>query len=440
MSLRRYLVIVMIGLLASPTMAQTSRDWLLQLNTITTAVPFLIINPETRGGGMGDVGVSTSPDGASQHWNVSKYAFIEDKAGVSISYIPWLRALVPDISISYLSGYYKINKMSAIAGSMRYFSLGNIQFTDQFGNNTVQFTPNEFAFDLSYSRKLSRRLSAGLGARYINSNLTGGQTVQQATTGPGRTVATDLGVYYQNEDLTVFNKDATLAWGVSVSNLGAKISYTNTSNQDYLPINLRLGPRMTWMLDDYNKISVAVDLNKYLVPSPPVYQPVYQIDSSGNVAIDPNGDPIIEYGMDPVIASGMDPDRPTVNGAISSFYDAPGIVSFENGVTPVVEPGSRFGEELREISYGIGAEYWYDDQFAFRLGYYGEHISKGNRKFITVGAGLRLSVFGLDFSYLVPAYFGSTNLQSSPLARTLRFTLTFNFDDVKKDNDGPPSE
>lgn len=440
MSLRRNLVIVMIGLLASPTMAQTSRDWLLQLNTITTAVPFLIINPETRGGGMGDVGVSTSPDGASQHWNVSKYAFIEDKAGVSISYTPWLRALVPDISISYLSGYYKINKMSAIAGSMRYFSLGNIQFTDQFGNNTVQFTPNEFAFDLSYSRKLSRRLSAGLGARYINSNLTGGQTVQQATTGPGRTVATDLGVYYQNEDLTVFNKDATLAWGVSVSNLGAKISYTNTSNQDYLPINLRLGPRMTWMLDDYNKISVAVDLNKYLVPSPPVYQPVYQIDSSGNVAIDPNGDPIIEYGMDPVIASGMDPDRPTVNGAISSFYDAPGIVSFENGVTPVVEPGSRFGEELREISYGIGAEYWYDDQFAFRLGYYGEHISKGNRKFITVGAGLRLSVFGLDFSYLVPAYFGSTNGQSSPLARTLRFTLTFNFDDVKKENDGPPSE
>ena len=440
MSLRRNLVIVMIGLLASPTMAQTSRDWLLQLNTITTAVPFLIINPETRGGGMGDVGVSTSPDGASQHWNVSKYAFIEDKAGVSISYTPWLRALVPDISISYLSGYYKINKMSAIAGSMRYFSLGNIQFTDQFGNNTVQFTPNEFAFDLSYSRKLSRRLSAGLGARYINSNLTGGQTVQQATTGPGRTAATDLGVYYQNEDLTVFNKDATLAWGVSVSNLGAKISYTNTSNQDYLPINLRLGPRMTWMLDDYNKISVAVDLNKYLVPSPPVYQPAYQIDSSGNVAIDPNGDPIIEYGMDPVIASGMDPDRPTVNGVISSFYDAPGIVSFENGVTPVVEPGSRFGEELREISYGIGAEYWYDDQFAFRLGYYGEHISKGNRKFITVGAGLRLSVFGLDFSYLVPAYFGSTNLQSSPLARTLRFTLTFNFDDVKKDNDGPPSE
>jgi len=428
MFLKRFSIFLVVVFSATQSYSQaTARDWLLQLNTITTAVPFLIINPETRGGGMGDVGVSTSPDGASQHWNPSKYAFIEDKAGVSISYTPWLRALVPDISISYLSGYYKINKMSAVAGSLRYFSLGSIQFTDQFGNNTVQFTPNEFALDLSYSRKLSRRLSAGLTGRYINSNLTGGQTVQQATTGPGRTGAVDLGVYYENEDLTVFGKDATLAWGVAVSNLGAKISYTNTTSRDYLPINLRLGPRMTWMLDDYNKISVAVDLNKYLVPSPPVYQ----IDSSGNLVIDDNL----------VIASGMDPNRPTVNGALSSFYDAPGIVSFDQTTLEAqVESGTRLGEELREISYGVGAEYWYDDQFAFRLGYYGEHISKGNRKFVTVGAGLRLSVFGLDFSYLVPAYFGSTNLQSSPLARTLRFTLTFNFDDVKKDNDGPPSE
>jgi len=430
MFLKRFSIFLVVVFSATQSYSQaTARDWLLQLNTITTAVPFLIINPETRGGGMGDVGVSTSPDGASQHWNPSKYAFIEDKAGVSISYTPWLRALVPDISISYLSGYYKINKMSAVAGSLRYFSLGSIQFTDQFGNNTVQFTPNEFALDLSYSRKLSRRLSAGLTGRYINSNLTGGQTVQQATTGPGRTGAVDLGVYYENEDLTVFGKDATLAWGVAVSNLGAKISYTNTTSRDYLPINLRLGPRMTWMLDDYNKISVAVDLNKYLVPSPPVYQ----IDSSGNILIDGNDNL--------VIASGMDPNRPTVNGALSSFYDAPGIVSFDQTTLEAqVESGTRLGEELREISYGVGAEYWYDDQFAFRLGYYGEHVSKGNRKFITVGAGLRLNVFGLDFSYLVPAYFGASNLQSSPLARTLRFTLTFNFADVKKENDGPPSE
>ncbi len=428
MSFKRFFTFLLVSSVGLSAGAQTARDWLLQLNTITTAVPFLIINPETRGGGMGDVGVSTSPDGASQHWNPSKYAFIQDKAGVSISYTPWLRALVPDISISYLSGYYKINKMSAVAGSMRYFSLGNIQFTDQFGNNTVQFTPNEFALDFSYSRKLSRRFSAGMGARYINSNLTGGQNVGGAATGAGRTVAVDLGTYYENDDMTIFGKDATLAWGICVSNLGAKISYTNTTDRDYLPINLRLGPRVTWMLDDYNKISLAVDLNKYLVPSPPVYQ----IDSSGNALIDDNGNL--------VIASGMDPTRPPVSGAVTSFYDAPGIVTFDDNLSPIIEPGSRFGEELREISYGIGAEYWYDDQFAFRLGYYGEHVSKGNRKFITVGAGLRLNVFGLDFSYLVPAYFGASNLQSSPLARTLRFTLTFNFADVKKENDGPPSE
>ena len=182
---------------------------------------------------------------------------------------------------------------------------------------------------------------------------------------------------------------------------------------------------MTWNLDDYNKISLAVDLNKYLVPSPARYYPD-SVDADNN----------------PVIASGQDPNRPVVSGVVSSFYDAPGNVVFDATTgESFVEPGSKFGEELREISYGIGAEYWYDDQFAFRLGYYGEHRTKGNRKFVTVGAGLRLSVFGLDFSYLVPAYFGSSNQQSSPLARTLRFTLTFNFDELSgKGNDGPPSE
>lgn len=404
-----------------------SRDWLLQLNTITTAVPFLIINPETRAGGMGDVGVATSPDGASQHWNAAKYSFIEDKAGVSVSYTPWLRALVPDISISYLSGYYKIDKMSAVGASLRYFSLGNIQFTDQFGNNTIQFTPNEFALDLSYSRKLSPRFSGGLAARYVNSNLTGGQTVGQAASRAGRTVAVDLGVYYQNKDITLFDKDATIAWGAHISNLGAKISYTNASNRDYLPINLRIGPRVTMHLDEFNKISLALDFNKYLVPS----LPVYQIDTSGNVVLNEDGTP--------QIASGMDPDRPVPAGVLTSFYDAPGIVTFDDAtLAPVVEPGTRFGEELREINFGIGAEYWYDDQFAFRAGYFWEHISKGNRKFLTVGAGLRLSVFGLDFSYLVPTYFGSrSQLQTSPLANTLRFTLSFNFADpsLKKEED-----
>ncbi|GAB4377037.1 MAG: type IX secretion system outer membrane channel protein PorV [Salibacteraceae bacterium] len=408
----------------------TAREYVLQLNTITTAVPFLIITPETRGGGMGDVGVATSPDAASMHWNVAKYAFIDNHAGVSISYTPWLMGLVPDISISYMSGYYRIDKMSAMAGSIRYFSLGQIQFTDELGNNTIQFTPNELALDLGYSRKLSERLSGGLAARYINSNLTGGITVGGAISKPGRTVAVDLGIYYQNKDATVFDKDAEIAWGIHISNLGAKVSYTNSATRDYLPINLRLGPRLTLDLDEYNKISFALDLNKYLVPTPPVYQ----IDSSGGVLLDAEGNP--------VIASGMDPNRPVPSGVITSFYDAPGNVVFDNNtLEPIIQPGSRLGEELREINFGIGAEYWYDEQFAFRAGYFWEHLTKGNRKFATVGVSLRLNVFGLDFSYLIPTYFGR-QLQTSPLANTLRFTLSFNFAEAAtKDNkSGPVTE
>ncbi|MEZ4721030.1 MAG: type IX secretion system outer membrane channel protein PorV [Flavobacteriales bacterium] len=403
-----------------------------QLNTITTAVPFLIINPETRGGGMGDVGVATSPDAMSQHWNVSKYAFIKDKAGASISYTPWLRGLVPDISLSYLTGYYKIDKVSTASLSLRYFSLGSIQFTDQNGNNTVQFSPSEWSINGGYSRRLSRKLSAGLSAKFLSSNLTGGQTVGGAQSKPGRTAAVDLGVYYENDDITMFDKRTTVAAGLSITNLGAKISYTNTTDRDYLPINLRLGPRVTWNLDDYNKLSVAIDLNKYLVPTPPVYLPA----ASGNAvdSLDSEGNPIL--------ASGMDPNRPVPVGVLTSFYDAPGIVNYDPTTgAPTVVKGSRFKEEMKEISYGLGLEYWYDNQFAARMGYYGEDLTKGNRKFISLGLGLRLSTFGLDFSYLIPAYFGAKVVQgTSPLARTLRFTLSFNFADVAKDTDGPPSE
>ncbi len=407
----------MLGLLQNGLAQNGARDWLLQLNTITTAVPFLIINPETRGGGMGDVGVATSPDGASMHWNPAKYAFIEDRGGVSISYTPWLRALVPDISISYLAGYYKLDRMSAVAETLRYFSLGNIQFTDQFGNNTVQFTPNEFALDAAYSRKLSNTLSGGLAARYINSNLTGGQQVAGATSKPGRTFAVDLSVYYENDNVTMFNKDATIAWGASISNLGAKISYTDATRRDFLPINLRMGPRVTWDIDEYNSFTLSFDLNKYLVPT----FPIYVIDTATN-------QPLEDENGNLVIASGKDPDRPVPTAVFTSFYDAPGLVTQDLNGNVSVESGSVFGEELREINFGIGAEYWYDKQFAARFGYFWEHLTKGNRKFVTLGAGLRLNVFGLDFSYLVPTYFNRrTQLQTSPLANTLRFTLTFNF-------------
>jgi hypothetical protein len=398
----------------------------LQLNTITTAVPFLIINPETRGGGMGDVGVATSSDAASMHWNVAKYAFIKDKSGASISYTPWLRALVPDISMSYLTGYYKIDNMSTAALSLRYFSLGSIQFTDQFGNSTVQFTPNEWELTGGYARKLSDRLSGGLSAKFLSSNLTGGQTVGGANSRPGRSAAVDLGVFYENKDLVMFDKDATLAWGVAISNLGAKISYTDATRRDFLPMNLRLGPRMTWELNDANKLSVAIDLNKYLVPSPPRYQRLP--DSEGGGLLED------ENGL--VVSGGMDPDRPVPSAVFTSFYDAPGYGAYDDQGIWVPYKGGRFREELNEVAAGIGLEYWYDEQFAFRMGYFTEHYSKGNRKFLTLGAGLKLNVFGLDFSYLISTYNVRTNNGAqSPLANTLRFTLSFDFAEaVKKDD------
>ncbi len=400
------------------------RSSVLQLNTITTAVPFLIINPETRGGGMGDVGVSASPDGNSLHWNVAKYAFIEGKSGASISYTPWLRALVPDISLSYLTGYYKIDKMSAVAVSLRYFSLGNIQFTDQFGNNTVQFTPNEFALNAGYSRKLAERLSGGLSAKFITSNLTGGQTVGGANSKPGRTVAVDLGVFYTNDDIVMFDKDAIISWGAAISNLGAKISYTDAATRDFLPMNLRVGPTMTWNLNEFNKLSVSVDLNKYLVPSPPKYSE----DANGNIETDAN--------QNFIISKGKDPDRPVPSAVFTSFYDAPGYGDYDQSGEWVPINAGVLREELNEVSVGVGVEYWYDEQFAFRTGYFTEHYSKGNRKYVTLGAGLKLNVFSLDFSYLISTYNVRRNVgTTSPLANTLRFSLSFNFDEMAKSDD-----
>ena len=400
------------------------RSSVLQLNTITTAVPFLIINPETRGGGMGDVGVSASPDGNSLHWNVAKYAFIEGKSGASISYTPWLRALVPDISLSYLTGYYKIDKMSAVAVSLRYFSLGNIQFTDQFGNNTVQFTPNEFALNVGYSRKLAERLSGGLSAKFITSNLTGGQTVGGANSKPGRTVAVDLGVFYTNDDIVMFDKDAIISWGAAISNLGAKISYTDAATRDFLPMNLRVGPTMTWNLNEFNKLSVSVDLNKYLVPSPPKYSE----DANGNIETDAN--------QNFIISKGKDPDRPVPSAVFTSFYDAPGYGDYDQSGEWVPINAGVLREELNEVSVGVGVEYWYDEQFAFRTGYFTEHYSKGNRKYVTLGAGLKLNVFSLDFSYLISTYNVRRNVgTTSPLANTLRFSLSFNFDEMAKSDD-----
>ena len=406
-----------------------------RLNTITTAVPFLIITPDSRAGAMGDVGVATAPDVNSVYWNPSKLVRSEKNMGFAVSHSPWLRQLVPDISLSYLSGYGKIGDYTAVGGSFRYFSLGDIVFTNELGQEIYPFRPNEFSLDGFVATRLSDYLSGSVGFRFVNSNLTGGVPVQGAETKPGRTVAADISAYYENTDFKIGDKDATLAAGVMISNIGGKIAYSNTSRSDFIPINLRIGPRLTVELDDYNTISIAADFNKLLVPTPPIYKR----DSTGALLVDANNNL--------VIGAGDDPDKAVASGIFGSFADAPGspllgtdgdFLTNPDG-TYQVDNGSVFREELNEVNIGIGMEYWYDKQFAVRAGYFYEHRNKGNRKFFSVGAGLHYNVFGLDLAYLIPAYFGST-FQTSPLQNTLRFTLTFDFDAFKQQNAQPKTD
>ncbi len=381
-----------------------------RLNTITTAVPFLMIGPDSRGAGMGNVGVATSPDANALHWNPSKIAFAEDELQFSVSYVPWLRKLVNDIDMGYISGYRKLGERQAIGASLRYFSLGDIQFTDRRGNKIRTYKPREYAIDLTYARFLSDRLSGALSARYVHSNLTGGTSLSGASSSPGRSIAADVSLFYENKDVTVSEKDAVLRAGLNISNIGSKMSYTSTAEKDFIPINLRLGPSLTMQLDEYNSFTLSLDANKLLVPSPPIYDPDQP---------------------DQVIA-GRDPNVGVAAGMFGSFSDAPGtpvrddnnnIILNEQGKAKV-EDGSVAREELREVNIAGGFEYWYDEQFAVRGGYFYEHPLKGNRQYFTLGAGIRYNVFGLDFSYLIPTD------NNNPLAETLRFTLSFNFDSI----------
>lgn len=363
------------------------------LNTITTAVPFLLISPDSKSGAMGDVGVATTPDASSMHWNPAKLAFTKDDIGISVSIVPWLRELVPDINLQYIGGYYKLNDNEAIGYELRYFSLGDITFTDGSGQVIGQYKPNEMAFGTAYSRKLSRDFSIAISARYIYSNLTGGQTAGGTETIAGQSIAADVSTYY-TKPITIADKKSDISFGMNISNIGNKISYTETITRDFIPINLRLGTDVTSEIDDYNKMSFAIDFNKLLVPSPPIY------DADGN------------------LIAGKDPEVYVVSGMFQSFGDAPGEID-ETG-NPV--PGSIFKEEMREINISAGFEYWYANQFALRAGYFHEHDTKGGRKYLTFGSGVKYNVFALDFSYLIStSNIGGTN----PLANTMRFTLVF---------------
>lgn len=391
----------MLGYLSGVKAQDELEQSALQLNTITTAVPFLLIAPDSRAGALGDAGVASSPDANSMHWNVAKLAFVEKEMGVSVSYSPWLRRLVPDINLSYVSGYKKLGKDNAIGASLRYFSLGDIKFTNDQGDPIGDFNPAEFAFDLGYSQKFGEHFSGGLAVRYIYSNLTGGVDVSGSNTQAGKSFAVDVSGFYTNDDAEVFGQDAIFNAGLNISNIGAKIAYTNDAIKDFIPINMRLGQSLTFIMDDYNTISILTDVNKLLVPTPPIY------------ATDASGQPIIdETTGKPEIESGKDPDVPIVTGIFQSFSDAPG----------------GFSEELREFNISAGLEYWYNKQFAVRAGYMHEHATKGNRKYITAGAGLKLSVFSLDFSYLI------STTQQNPLANTVRFSLMFDFEAFKKQN------
>ncbi|MCK9325051.1 MAG: type IX secretion system outer membrane channel protein PorV [Bacteroidales bacterium] len=375
--------------------AQISTDELSgKINTVTSAVPFLTIAPDSRSGGMGDVGVALSPDANSMHWNPAKYAFAPNDMGISISYTPWLRKLIKDINLAYLSGYKRIDNEQVIGFSLRYFALGDIAFTDIVGNPTGNYNPNEFTFDAAYARAFSDRFSGSLAFRFIYSNLTGGQFVGGVESTPGMAYSSDVSFYYRNSDLILGDYDGTIAFGANISNIGSKMGYTKGSDKDFIPINLRLGTAFTIDFDDYNSLTLALDLNKLMIPTPPEYYPLSDTaDLEGN----------------PVIRAGYNPNVSVPVGMFRSFYDAPGGMI----------------EELNEITYSAGLEYWYAKQFAIRGGYFHEHSTKGNRKYFTVGIGLRLNVFGLDFAYLVPIY------QNHPLANTLRFSLLFDFAGLK---------
>lgn len=358
-----------------------------QLNVINTAVPFLNFTPDARAGAMGDAGVASSPDANSIFWNPAKLVFSEKDAGVSLSYTPWLRDLIGDMYYTYLTGYKKLDKNSVIGGSLTYFDLGTIYFTTNQGVAAGQFNSREYAFTGSYSRRLGKNFSLGVNLKYLNSNLAGNTSVSGTALKPGGTAAADISAFYKKETRDdVSGKGIGLAFGGMISNLGGRISYGGEQRY-FIPTNLRLGTAVTYYADQLSKFNFVLDVNKLMVPTPPTY---------GNPVTNPNG-----TVTRPVLA-GKDPNRNYFSAVFGSFGDAPG----------------GFNEELQEINIATGIEYWYNDLFAARAGYYNEPNAKGGRKYFTAGIGLKLQQrFGIDFSYLMPIK------QGSPLANTFRLSL-----------------
>lgn len=356
-------------------------------NYISTGMPILLIAPDATSSGMGDAGVASTPDLYSAHWNNAKFAFIEGDMGVGLTYTPWLRNLqVGDMNLFYLSGYYRINSRSTAALGLTYFTLGDIDHTDADGNPIGVMHPNEFSIDGTYALKVTDDLSLGATVRYIRSDLTNGVTVEDGSghtsTKAANSIAADLGGYYQGH----IDAAQDFALGLHISNLGAKLSYSDDNNtKEFLPANLRVGGRYTNKIDQYNKVNVLLDVNKLLVPTPPLRDDVDAWAAYKNIGV--------------------------MQGVFQSFADAPG----------------GFSEELQELQLSVGAEYWYAETFVARLGYFFEHENKGGRQYVTIGAGLRYNVFAFDLSYLVP----TTKISTSPLANTIRIGLSIEFKPTK---------
>lgn len=349
-------------------------------NNIYTAVPFLRITPDARAGAMGDAGVAVSADANALSINPAKIAFIDQPAGIAISYSPWLKQLIPDVNLAYISGFHHIDERNTIGGSLRYFSLGQIQLTDANQQDLGTYNPNEFALDATFARNFGDGFALGTSVRYIRSDLSSGQFLAGQDVRPASAMAMDLSAFY-NGRTVMFNTDAIFSAGLYLSNIGTKMSYVDGGIKQYLPANIKLGAASTLMLDDYSTFTFTLDFNKLMVPTQPIY------DTNGN------------------IRKGRDPERSIPSSIIGSFSDAPGGLS----------------EELSEVSIAAGMEYWYNEQFALRAGYFYEHPDKGNRRYLTLGAGIKYNVFNIDMSYLVG------NVQKSPLAGILRFSLLFNF-------------
>jgi hypothetical protein len=352
---------------------------------VSSAVPFLTIAPDSRGGAIGESGVASSPDVNSQFWNPAKYVFSESKSGIALSVSPWLAQLVDDMLLSYLTGYHQLDDIQAISGSLRYFNLGEMELFTESGGGNGSSHPSEFAVDFGYSRKLSDNWSGAVALRFIMSDIYNG--IIDADLDAGTSYAADVAFFY-NKKFYRDRKYSTVAGGINISNIGSKLSYDAGTFKDFIPTNLRVGGSYSTEIDKYNKIGFSLDFNKLLVPTP-------EFDTI-------NGSPVFsELGNQ---------DLGPIEGIFVSFADAPG----------------GFKEEISEITVSLGAEYWYSNQFAVRAGYFYEPEAKGDRKFLTFGAGLKMNVFSLDFSYIVPT--GA----NSPLQNTLRFTLGFDLDDFSK--------